>query len=292
MRAIVDGFFPVVTVDARPTTRARAALTQLGLPYASDAAVTRHLALFLTRQAGALAKLEGFTRAATGTAADRAPTLLHPTAVLFNGGVMKAPMLRTRLVQTLDSWLASDGAPPVRVLEGADLDLAVARGACIYARVRRGRGLRIRGGTARAYYVGIEGAVPAVPGIEPPLSAMCVAPFGMEEGTEAELPPHELGVVVGEPVRFRFFGSSVRREDQAGLSLEEPAREGLEELPPIEVTLPAEGRREGDVVPVRLRSHVTDVGMLLLEAEPLRPLKVDERWRVELSVRAESPEPR
>jgi hypothetical protein len=110
----------------------------------------------------------------------------------------------------------------------------------------------------------------------------------MEEGTEASLPPHELGVVVGEPVRFRFFGSSVRREDPAGTVLEQWNADELAELPPIEVTLPADGRLEGDVVPVRLRSQVTEVGTLLLEAEPLRPLKVDERWRVELSVRGES----
>jgi hypothetical protein len=276
LRTIVDGFFPVVGAEARPTTRARAGLTQLGLPYASDPAVTRHLASFLARQAGAL-----------GTQPDgRRGALLHPTAILFNGGVMKADVLRSRIVETLDGWLAADGAAPVRVLAGADLDFAVARGACAYALVRRGRGLRIRGGTARAYYVGIESAVPAVPGLEPPVSAMCVAPFGMEEGTEATLSHHELGVVVGEPVRFRFFGSSVRRDDPAGTLLEQWKGDELEELPPIEVTLPAEGRREGDVVPVRLRSQVTEVGTLLLEAEPLRPLKVDERWRVELSVRA------
>jgi hypothetical protein len=285
-RTISDGFFPVVSADARPTARARAALTQLGLPYASDPAVTRHLAAFLARQAGALAKLEGFAQALGGPASPSAPKLLHPTAVLFNGGVMKADPLRGRLVDTLDAWLAQDGADPVRVLEGADLDLAVARGACAYALIRRGKGLRIRGGTARAYYVGIESAVPAVPGVEPPVSALCVAPFGMEEGTEAELPPHELGVVVGEPVRFRFFGSSVRRGDRAGDSLEEWKADELEELPPIEVTLPPDGRREGDVVPVRLRSRVTEVGTLLIEAEPARPLKVGERWRVELSVRA------
>jgi len=273
-RILVDGFFPVVPADARPTSRARGGLTQLGLPYASDPAITRHLASFLARQAGAI-------RVA---AQQRAPKLLHPTAVLFNGGVMKADPLRGRLVETLDAWLRGDGAPPVRVLGGADLDLAVARGACAYALVRRGKGLRIRGGTARAYYVGIESAVPAVPGVEPPVSAMCVAPFGMEEGTEASL-PQELGVVVGEPVRFRFFGSSVRRDDGAGTLLEDWKGDGLEELPPIEVTLPAEGRREGDVVPVRLRSHATEVGTLQLEAEPLHPLKADERWRVELSVR-------
>jgi hypothetical protein len=203
--------------------------------------------------------------------------------VLFNGGVMKSAALRDRITETLDAWLAEDGAPPVRVLGGADLDHAVARGAAAYALVRRGRGVRIRGGTPRAYYVGIESAVPAVPGVEPPVTAMCVAPFGMEEGTEAALPAHELGVVVGEKVRFRFFGSTSRREDAAGTEIDPVGT--LEELAPIEVTLPAEGRREGDVVPVRLRAQVTEVGTLLLEALPTKAVKKDERWAIELSVR-------
>jgi Hsp70 protein len=285
---LVDGFFPEVPASARPVARARGGLTQLGLPYASDAAITKHLAAFLGRQAGATARLEGFVPAPrSGDASDRAPRLLHPTAVLFNGGVMKGEPLRERLVKTLDAWLAEDGAPPVRVLGGADLDLAVARGAATYGLARHGRGIRIRGGTARAYYVGIESAMPAVPGLEPPITAMCLAPFGMEEGTQAELPPHELGVVVGEPVRFRFFGSSVRREDRAGTELESWKEGELEELSPIEVTLPADGRREGDVVPVRLRASVTEVGTLLLEAAPTRPLAADERWKIELGVRAE-----
>jgi hypothetical protein len=288
-RTLVDGFFPVVPASSRPVARARGALTQLGLPYASDPAITKHLAAFLGRQAGATAKLEGFVPAPRrGDAGDRAPKLLHPTAVLFNGGVMKGAPLRDRLLTTLNGWLEEDGAHPVRVLGGADLDLAVARGAATYGLARHGRGIRIRGGTARAYYVGIEGAVPAVPGIEPPITALCLAPFGMEEGTEAKLPAHELGVVVGEAVRFRFFGSSVRREDQAGTELERWKEGELEELAPIEVTLPAEGRREGDVVPVHLEARVTEVGTLLLEAVPAQPQKADERWKIELSVRAES----
>ncbi|MDB4996992.1 MAG: DnaK-related protein, partial [Myxococcaceae bacterium] len=280
---LVEGFFPAVEATARPVVRARSGLTQLGLPYASDAAITKHLAAFLGRQAGATSKLEGFT--AKEGAAARAGTLLHPTAVLFNGGVMKSTVLRDRVLSTLNAWLASDGAPPVRVLAGSDLDLAVARGAASYALARRGRGLRIRGGTARAYYVGIESAAPAVPGVEPPITALCVAPFGMEEGTEATLPPHELGVVVGEKVTFRFFGSSVRRDDAAGKELERWKAGELEELSPIEVTLPAEGRREGDVVPVRLRASVTEVGTLVLEAVPTKPQKPDEKWGIELSVR-------
>ncbi|MDI1443624.1 Hsp70 family protein [Polyangium sp. 6x1] len=278
-KILVDGFFPVVTASARPAQRARGGLTQLGLPYAQDAGVTRHLAAFLGRHARALDRIEGFPRR-------EGRALLHPTVLLFNGGVMKGKVLADRIVSTLNAWLEADGGAPVRVLPSADLDLAVARGAATYGLVRKGRGLRIRGGTARAYYVGIESAVPAVPGLEPPITALCVAPFGMEEGTEAALPPQELGVVVGEPVRFRFFGSSVRRDDPAGVELESWGEGELDELAPMEVTLPADGRREGDVVPVRLRSSITEVGTLLVEAVPIEPQKPGEKWKVELGVRA------
>jgi hypothetical protein len=281
-RTLVDGYFPLVDASARPAVRARGALTQLGLPYAADAAVTRHLAAFLAKQADATSKLEGFSSpGGTGK-------ILRPTALLFNGGVMKGTILRDRLVAALDSWLVADGAEKVRVLDGADLDLAVARGAAAYGLARRGKGIRIRGGTARSYYVGIESPAPAVPGVEPPIVALCLAPFGMEEGTEAKLPPNELGVVVGEKVRFRFFGSTVRRSDVAGTELERWKDHEVEELAPIEVTLPAKGRAEGDVVPVRLQAAVTEVGTLLLEAVPTQPAAPDERWKIELNVRSET----
>jgi molecular chaperone DnaK (HSP70) len=276
-RTLVDGFFPLVDATARPASRARTGLTQLGLPYAADPAITKHLAAFLGRQADAAAGLPGFET--------RRGKLLHPTAVLFNGGVVKAAALRQRLLGTLNSWLEADGAPSARVLTGEDPDLAVARGAAYFGMVRRGKGLFIRGGSGRAYYVGIESPMPAVPGVEPPVIALCVAPFGMDEGSDAEIPPHELGLVVGEPVQFRFFGSSVRRDDAAGSELERWSAGELEELSPIAVTLPAQGRSEGDVVPVRLRASMTAVGSLLLEAVPLKPLFEAERWKIELGVR-------
>ncbi len=278
-RTLVEGFFPVVEAKARPQVRARVGLTQLGLPYAQDAAVTRHLAAFLGRQAGALEKITGKT--------EEKGALLHPTVVLFNGGVMKSTLLRERVRTCLDAWLAGEGREPVRELGGVDLDLAVAKGAAAYGLVRTGKGLRIRGGTARAYYVGIEGAAPAVPGIEPPLTALCVAPFGVEEGSAPQELAVELGAVVGEKVTFRFFGSSVRRSDTLGTELDVSPSLGLEELSPVEVELPAEGRQPGDVVPVRLASSVTEVGTLLVEAVPLTPQKPGERWKVELSVREE-----
>ncbi|KWR91441.1 Hsp70 family protein [Cupriavidus sp. IDO] len=276
-QTILEGFFPQVEASARPVSRARAGLTQLGLPYAQDAAITRHLAAFLGRQVSALAELDGLQGAQPEGA-----TILHPTALLFNGGVFKSGLLVDRILQTLNGWLAAEGAAPARLLDGAELDLAVARGAAYYGYVRRGKGVRIRGGTARAYYIAVESSMPAVPGFEPPVQALCVAPFGMEEGTEAALPPQEFGLVVGEPVHFRFFGSSVRRQDQVGTLLDDWGPEELQELEEIQATLPAEGRTAGEVVPVRLHARVTEAGTLELEAVPRGN---GERWKVEFDVR-------
>ncbi|MEN8175758.1 MAG: Hsp70 family protein, partial [Pseudomonadota bacterium] len=273
----LDGFFPRVDAAERPAVRARTGLTQLGLPYAQDPAITRHLAAFLGRQAEATSDLDGFA----GNLPEGA-SFLHPTAVLFNGGVFKAQPLVERVMQVLNGWLEAEQAPAARLLEGADLDLAVAKGAAYYGYVRGGEGVRIRGGTAQSYYVGVESAMPAVPGMEPPVHALCIAPFGMEEGSGAELPPQEFGLIVGEPVHFRFFGSSVRRHDQVGTLLEYWDEEEIQELEGIEATLPAEGRAPGEVVPVRLSAAVTETGTLRLEALPRGG---EERWKVEFEVR-------
>jgi molecular chaperone DnaK (HSP70) len=273
---ITDGFFPRVEAAARPAVRARAGLTQLGLPYAQDAAITRHLAAFLGRQAGATADLEGFAGRINPE-----HTFLHPSAVLFNGGVFKSNILSQRVMNTINDWLASEGAEPARMLEGADLDLAVASGAAYYGHARRGGGVRIRGGTARSYYVGVESSMPAIPGLEPPIQALCVAPFGMEEGGELELPGQEFGLVVGEPVHFRFFGSSTRRQDQIGEVLESWGPDELQELNEIQATLPADGRAPGDVVQVKLHALATEAGTLELAAVS----RDGQRWKVEFDVR-------
>ena len=273
---ITDGFFPRVEASARPATRTRAGLTQVGLPYAQDAAITKHLASFLARQAGATAELEGF-----GGQVNPEHSFLHPSAVLFNGGVFKSELLARRVMETINDWLYMEGAEPARMLEGADLDLAVARGAAYFSYSRRGGGVRIRGGTARSYYVGVESSMPAIPGMEPPIEALCVAPFGMEEGSELELPGQEFGLVVGEPVNFRFFGSTTRRQDRIGEVLEFWGPEELQELGEIQATLPAEGRVAGDVVQVKLHALATDAGTLELAAVA----RDGQRWKIEFDVR-------
>jgi hypothetical protein len=271
-RYVRDGFFPAVSWQQEAKLRPRTALTRRGLPYADDPAITTHLAAFLRRHHAALGE-------------SGARPMLCPTHVLFNGGVFKSELLRTRLLETLDGWLGELGAPRVRALSCADYDLAVARGAAYYGLVRRGRGVRVRGGTAQAFYVGIESPAPAVPGFDPPTVALCVAPFGMEEGSRVELRDAELAVVVGESVTFRFFGSSERRDDVAGALLEGPERE-LAELSPIAITLPAEGRQPGELVAVTLEAVITEIGTLALFARPLEPRIADEHWKVELSVRS------
>ncbi len=275
-QTLVEGFLPKVGASERPFSQPRTGLTTIALPYAQDPGITRHLAIFLNRQLSATGELEGFNLPDSAS-------FLHPTAVLLNGGVFKAEELTNRLMDVLNGWLNAEQAPEARLLEGADLDLSVARGAAYYGYVRQGGGVRIRGGTAASYYIGVESAMPAVPGMPPPLQAVCIAPFGIEEGIQQELPPHEFGLVVGEPVRFRFFGSTVRREDHVGTRLDHWMPDELEELDEIEITLAGEDRNPGDVVPVQLGAAVTEVGTLQLEAVAKEG---DQRWKIEFDVRA------
>lgn len=299
---LVEGFFPNVGVSDHPRATRRSALTQKGLPYAQDPAVSRHLAAFLSRQVDAASDVLGagptddmpFDPLAGAFDAPQAADFIKPTAILFNGGVLKAPALANRTLSIINQWLTDAGSEPARLLADADLDLAVASGASYYGYVRQGQGVRIRGGLASTYYVGIESSMPAIPGMEPPLDALCIAPFGMEEGSETAAGKAEFGLVVGEPVRFRFFGSNTRRHDEAGVQLDHWQEGELEELPELQATLSidangsANGRRKGDVVPVRLMSKVTEVGTLKLEAISVNSTDSHgdaERWQIELDVR-------
>ncbi|MEQ1559393.1 MAG: Hsp70 family protein [Methyloglobulus sp.] len=275
-KTLVDGFFPEIPASARPVYRARTGLRTAGLPYAQDAGITRHLAAFLAKQQHAAGELEGIKLPENST-------FIHPTAVLFNGGVLKADTFERRIMSVLNAWLQEEHAPPARQLSGTDLDLAVARGATYYGFVRKGKGVRIKGGAAASYYVGIESAMPAVPGIPPEIQALCIAPFGMEEGTQQELPNEEFGLVIGEPVRFRFFASTTRREDKVGTRLNRWSRDELSELAELEVTLSTEGRRVGEVVPVHLCVAVTEIGTLELQAVSQ---KDNARWKIEFEVRS------
>ncbi len=259
---LVNGFFPACEREAHPREQRKAGMRELGLVYASDPAITRHLARFL--QQSAPQTPSGFTHA-------------FPTAILFNGGVMKAERLKNRLVQVLSSWIEEGGPSVVREIESQDLDLAVAKGAAYYGLVRHGKGIRIKGGLSRSYYIAVETSMPAVPGIPALRKALCVAGFGMEEGTETLIGEREFGVVVGEPVVFDFLGSR-SRHDTAGTVVEDWEGE-IEEITTVETVLEGEA---GTVVPVSLQSRVTEVGTLELWCLSRHD---DRRFKLEFNVR-------
>ena len=252
---LLEGFFPACKAEDEPRRQTATGLQEVGLPYATDAAITRHLAAFLSQHRGGK----------------------RVSAVLFNGGVFKSPLLRDRVQATLGSWFPGD---PIRCLDSGDLEIAVAKGAACYARARRHGGIRVRGGTARSFYIGVEVPAPAIPGFAPPIKALCVVPFGMEEGTEGPVPGLELGLVVNEPVQFRFLGSNRRKDDAIGTSVED-WQDDIDELTPLATTLEADDP-PGTRVPVRLHSRVTEVGTLELSCEGVRDHR---RWKLEFQVR-------
>jgi hypothetical protein len=283
-QVLIEGFLPKVAADVRPVVQTRSGLRTKGLPYAQDAGISRHLAAFLAKQLSAIDNIDAISQ-------PEGASFLHPTAVLLNGGVFKAKILTDRLMSILNTWLVFEKAPKARLLEGADLDLAVARGAAYYGFVRKGKGVRIKGGTAASYYVGIESVMPAVPGMPPEIQLLCIAPFGMEEGTDVTLPDDEFALLLGESVRFRIFRSTVRRDDTAGTRLDYWTDEEIGELGEIEMSLSQDDLSEEDivsvhlrsVVPVHLRSVVTEIGTLELHADSKRN---QHSWKIEFDVRA------
>jgi hypothetical protein len=261
-KAIADllqsGFFPPCEMTDRPLRARSSGFRDLGLPWEADTAVTRHLAAFLQQNSVE----QGISH------------------VLFNGGVFKSAQLRSAVLNQLRTWFPDR---PPQVVDGEeDLDNSVARGACFYGWTRERGGIRIRGGTARSYYVGIETSGLAVPGAPRPLRALCVVPRGMEEGTEVNIPSDPVGLIIGEPARFRFFSSSVRADDQPGTRLERWSPDELTETDSMEATLPREGDAEDEYVPVTFQSRITELGVFELWCVSLAD---ERRWKLEFSVR-------
>jgi hypothetical protein len=262
LELLVNGFFPQCGVADRPARQRASGFQELGLPYEADTAITKHLAAFLQSHG------EGENQPA------------QPTHVLFNGGVFKADPLRTRLLDTLKAWFP-ETVP--QTLEGIhDLDYAVARGAAYYGWAKIHGGVRIRGGAARSYYVGIESAGLAIPGAPRPLRALCVVPFGMEEGTECDVPSDAIGLIVGQPAHFRFFSSSTRKDDEAGVRLQYWTEDELSETDSLEATLPKDDAVDDYYVPVQFHTKITELGLLELWCVSTRG---NGRWKLEFSVR-------
>jgi molecular chaperone DnaK (HSP70) len=246
---VLDGFLPPAQRTDEPAGSG-ASLSEFGLPYAADAAITRHLAHFLSHQSA------------------------QPTHVLFNGGVLRAKIVRERLLEVLNSWLPK----PITALSSDDLMHAVARGVAYYGLARQGKRVRVRGGVPRTYYIGVETPMPAVPGVRPPIKALTVVPFGMEEGSRYEIPGREFRLRVGSRAQFRFLQSTERKADLPGTLLDEITPD-MEELAPVEASLAGV---PGEAATVRLESSVTETGVL----ELYFVAKDERRWKLDFNIRS------
>ena len=198
----LDGFFPRVARGEEPGRGARIGLQEFGLPFVSDPAVPKHMSAFLRRH-----RAEAIGQG--GHQPEDRPA--RPDAILFNGGALTPESVRSRIVEVIASWFPDDPGPPYapRVLTNVSLDLAVAQGAAYYGVVRRGGGIRIGGGTARSFYVGLETQQAAKPW-------MCVVPRDAQEGDEIAIDGHDFDLLMGQPVVFPLASSSVRPDDKPG----------------------------------------------------------------------------
>jgi hypothetical protein len=326
---LLGGFLPTVGLDEKPVAR-RSGFQEFGLPYARDAAITRYLAAFLTahRHAGARdgEKIEP---------TDHDPA--RPDLVLFNGGLFESPVLRERLLDVVASWFtkgpqsrtaADMPVEPDRpgpglfpetsligwkpeILHNDRLDLAVARGAAYYAMVRRGHGVRISGGLAHSYYIGVEGAActdatdprrsspdpspqPSPPSTgereqdaerdsrDPRLQAVCLLPAGVEEGQTVDLPDRTFALLIRQPVEFPLYASSTRTTDRPGELLAVDPQQ-MTALPPIRTVLQSGRKAAADSVQVRLHAKLTAIGTLDIWCAEV---KGDRTWRLQFDVRS------
>lgn len=270
VKFVLDGFIPLVGPQERSPVERRLGIKQVGLSYVQDPRISCQLAKFLS-----------MTGETESTHMDQ---FVLPTAVLFNGGTLKASSIRQRFMTLLNRWAEKLQKPPVKELSGADYDFAVSRGAVYYGLARQGHAVRIRGGTSRSYFVGVEEAAPAVPGISPPLRAICIVPFGLEEGEERDLDNQEFALILGEPATFRFFSHATEllsngQKPNIGTIVRNWKQE-LTELHPIE-TLLNKSESDGKTVRIKLKSKITELGVLELWCVASDGRK----WKLEFDIR-------
>ncbi|MGK5092230.1 Hsp70 family protein [Deltaproteobacteria bacterium TL4] len=280
LSTLLEGFFSPCEINDHPQEVKRTGLRTIGLNYASDPSVLRHLAQFLSNSVRFITEENPLASALKGK------SFIHPTAILFNGGVSQAEAFKQRVTEVLDRWLEAEHSPALKTLTPADPNLAVSLGAAYYGNVLRGSGIRIKSATAFSYYIGVESSMPAIPGLPPLLNALCVVPVGMEEGSSFEISEAEFGLVVGKTVEFRFFMSRERPEDPIGAIVED-AEHYLVALPSIETTLSSTAEKQvpGAALPVRLRIVLSEVGALELWCDTLDK---SESWKLEFQLRGEA----
>ncbi len=278
---VLDGFLPLCAIDSMPAEDT-VGLQEVGLNYTADPVISKHLARFLVNSGR---NIDSGRKAGVELQLCHSPAHNHtpqtpfvfPSAILFNGGIFKADPIRERVLALIQGFCPDR---PLRQLNNETPELAVARGAAGYGRTKaRGTGIRIKAGTARSYYLGLQSSMPAIPGLKPRLKGICIVPQGMEEGTEYVLEGREFGLMTGQVAEFRFFSASTRSEDEMGTEVASVAE--LDETARLEVTLEAD---EHQRLPVQLLSRITELGTLELW---MKHQPSGRRWKIEFNLRAQ-----
>ncbi len=292
MTLLVDGFLPKTGLADNPVA-GQSGFREFGLPFASDPAMTRHLAAFLNAHLAGESRHDGSDMNDSNVRDDSVGATNgpdRPDVLLFNGGFFASPVLRGRLLSVISSWYGDEGWQPV-VLENDRLDLAVARGAAYYGMVRRGEGIRIAANLARSYYIGVEsesdeptGSVDDGAKDDPAtcLAAVCLIPGNSEPGQTTELNDRVFDLAVSQPVEFSLFVSSTRLTDAPGEIVPfDP--EQMKALPPIRTVLKTQRRSETGTIPVKLIANLSEIGTIDLWCQSAES---DRRWRLQFDVRS------
>ncbi|NMC63252.1 MAG: Hsp70 family protein [SAR324 cluster bacterium] len=274
IEVVIDRFIPLDSITEFPKEDARSGLLEYGLPYAKDSALSHHLAAFLSKSVAIMGGDLSRDRIL-----EASMNHVMPNLVLFNGGVFNAEPLRARVLQLLRFW---NNGNEVAELPSADYDLAVARGAAAFARIRStGQGVRVKAGLPRSYYIGLERASMSAPGYVPPLKAVCVAVQGMEEGTSAELSNKEFSLLAGQEVGFRLFSAQGMQNEAVGRVVED-AEERFQTALDMHVCVKLKEGDQRKIVPVRLRSYLSNIGLLEVWMEERGG---EGRWKLEVDTR-------
>ncbi len=260
---VLEGFFPIVEPGAGEPGDRRRGITEFGLPYEPEPAVTRHMGWFLERHREDVQKVLGRENP-------------FPDLILFNGGSLKSAVIQERIRKAVRHWFRCADTTLPRVLENPEPDLAVALGSAYYGLVKIGQGVRVGSGSPRSYYMGV-----AMPGAEDGKTyAVCLVERGLDEGTHIKLKDREFEVLTNQPVSFDLCSSSFRSGDRCGDLVE--IDESLTLLPPVQTMVQFGKKMDRTQIPVRIEADYTEMGTLSIWC---CSAVSDHRWRLQFHLR-------
>ncbi|MBW2248355.1 MAG: hsp70 family protein [Deltaproteobacteria bacterium] len=265
-KTILNGFFPLVDPSEKKPRANRKGITEFGLPYEQEPAITRHLCWFLEQHSS---DVDVFLQK------DRP----EPDIILFNGGSLKPVVIQERIRGAIRQWFGQPDDTLPRVLDNPDPDLSVAMGAAYYGRVKMGQGVRVGSGSPRAFYLGVADPEEAR-NQKNGKQAICLVERGLEEGTDIELKDRQFEVLTNRPVTFDMYSSSFRSGDRCGDLV--AIDDSLTPLPPIQTIIQYGKKGAQTRIPIHIAASYTEMGALALWC---RSLVSTHRWHLQFQLR-------